>query len=202
MLGPAADGPATTLTCPPAVAAAVPSRSASPTGRRSGAMDTPDSTKDRPLSRRRLLKALGTGLAAVGLGVPDAARAQQPGAGRRRVSGNMVLATWGGRYSKAMKDIFLTPFSQESGVTAHPDDAGRVLRRPERPGAAHDVRRRSAHGRAVRAPGRRRGAEPALPARPGPRVPEAGPGQEECRRLVADGRPVAAGLPRPGSRHG
>ena len=86
-------------------------------------MDTPDSTKDRPLSRRRLLKALGTGLAAVGLGVPDAARAQQPGAGRRRVSGNMVLATWGGRYSKAMKDIFLTPFSQESGVTAQTVDA-------------------------------------------------------------------------------
>jgi putative spermidine/putrescine transport system substrate-binding protein len=86
-------------------------------------MDTPDSTKDRSLSRRRLLKALGTGLAAVGLGVPDAARAQQPGAGRRRVSGNMVLATWGGRYSKAMKDIFLTPFSQESGVTAQTVDA-------------------------------------------------------------------------------
>src|SRR5205809_407597 len=62
MLGPAANGPATTLTCPPAIAAAVSSRSASRTGRRSGAMDTPDSTKDRPLSRRRLLKALGTGL--------------------------------------------------------------------------------------------------------------------------------------------
>ena len=86
-------------------------------------MTTAGSVKDRPLSRRRLLKTLGTGLAAVGFGVPGAAQAQQPSGAGRRVSGNMVLATWGGRYSKAMKDFFLGPFSQESGVVAQTVDA-------------------------------------------------------------------------------
>ena len=86
-------------------------------------MTTAGSIKGRPLSRRRLLKTLGTGLAAVGFGVPGAAQAQQPSGASRRVSGNMVLATWGGRYSKAMKDFFLGPFSQESGVVAQTVDA-------------------------------------------------------------------------------
>jgi putative spermidine/putrescine transport system substrate-binding protein len=86
-------------------------------------MKAQDSITGRSLSRRRLLKTLGTGIAAVGVGAPDAARAQQTGGAGRRVTGNMVLATWGGRYSKAMKDFFLTPFSQESGVTAQTVDA-------------------------------------------------------------------------------
>src|SRR5262245_24256601 len=79
------------------------------------------SIRGRSLSRRRLLKTLGTGIAAVGLGAPRPGRAQQTGG--RKVTGNMTLATWGGRYSKAMKDFFLGPFSQETGVTAQTVDA-------------------------------------------------------------------------------
>jgi len=86
-------------------------------------MSSADWATGRPLSRRRALKTLGASLAAVGLGVPGRARAQQTAAPRRKVTGNMVLATWGGRYSKAMKDFFLTPFSQETGVTAQTVDA-------------------------------------------------------------------------------
>lgn len=86
-------------------------------------MNTGNSTRDHHLSRRRLLTTLGAGIAATGLSAPTAARAQQPAPARRRVSGNMVLATWGGRYSKAMKDVFLTPFSQDTGVTAQIVDA-------------------------------------------------------------------------------
>jgi putative spermidine/putrescine transport system substrate-binding protein len=84
-------------------------------------MSTVDRIGDHRLSRRRLLTGLGAGLASTGLLVKPAA--SQTGPARRRVTGTMVLATWGGRYSKAMKDVFLAPFSQETGVTAQTVDA-------------------------------------------------------------------------------
>jgi putative spermidine/putrescine transport system substrate-binding protein len=75
------------------------------------------------ISRRRLLATLGAGVAAGAVSAPRAARAQAAPAPRRRVTGNMVLATWGGRYSKAMKDVFLTPFGAETGITPQTVDA-------------------------------------------------------------------------------
>jgi spermidine/putrescine-binding protein len=86
-------------------------------------MSTVNPLSERPISRRRVLAALGAGVAAAAVSAPVAAMAQQASPARRKVTGNMVLATWGGRYSKAMKDIFLTPFSQETGITPQTVDA-------------------------------------------------------------------------------
>jgi putative spermidine/putrescine transport system substrate-binding protein len=86
-------------------------------------MKTVDSQDDHRLSRRRFLTRVGAGIAATAAAAPLAARAQQAPGARRKVSGTMVLATWGGRYSKAMKDIFLTPFAQETGVSPQTVDA-------------------------------------------------------------------------------
>jgi len=86
-------------------------------------MKTVDPLSDRPISRRRVLTALGAGVAAAAASAPLAAVAQQASPARRKVTGNMVLATWGGRYSKAMKDVFLSPFSQETGITPQTVDA-------------------------------------------------------------------------------
>ena len=87
-------------------------------------MKNEESTRGRSVSRRRLLKALGTGIAAVGAGRSSA---RWPAPSRRAArgggQGSMTLATWGGRYSKAMKDFFLVSFSQETGVTAQTVDA-------------------------------------------------------------------------------
>ena len=86
-------------------------------------MNTVDPLSDRPISRRRVLTTLGAGVAAAAASAPLADMAQQASPARRKVTGNMVLATWGGRYSKAMKDVFLSPFSQETGITPQTVDA-------------------------------------------------------------------------------
>src|SRR5262249_34032708 len=85
-------------------------------------MNTADPISDRRISRRRVLASFGAGLAAAAA-PPRTARGQRAGAPRGRVTGSMVLASWGGRYSRAMKDIFLTPFAQETGVVPQTVDA-------------------------------------------------------------------------------
>lgn len=92
--------------------------------------------ENRSISRRRLLTLVGSGLAAAGLaGVPASGRAEaapQPTmlpnsvslrSARRRASGTITISTWGGRYTRSLRESFLDAFTKETGIEVQTVDA-------------------------------------------------------------------------------